>query len=32
MLCVIYSSTKRDKTYLYDAEKKDDFYRVPRRC
>ncbi|NIG87610.1 YcgL domain-containing protein [Serratia symbiotica] len=29
MLCVIYSSTKRDKTYLY-VEKKDDFSRVPQ--
>ncbi|MDO1885639.1 YcgL domain-containing protein, partial [Escherichia coli] len=28
MLCVIYRSTSRDKTYFY-VEKKDDFSRVP---
>lgn len=28
MLCAIYSSSKRDQTYLY-VEKKDDFSRIP---
>lgn len=28
MLCAIYRSSKRDRTYLY-VEKKDDFSRVP---
>ncbi|MGK2889299.1 MAG: YcgL domain-containing protein [Candidatus Malihini olakiniferum] len=28
MFCVIYRSTKRDKTYLY-VDKKEDFSRVP---
>lgn len=28
MLCVIYSSSKKDQTYLY-VERKDDFSRVP---
>lgn len=28
MLCAIYRSNKRDRTYLY-VEKKDDFSRVP---
>lgn len=29
MLCIVYSSPKRDNTYLY-VEKKDDFSRVPK--